>query len=165
MGDADEAQPDLVWRQDALQGLNSCKVAARAQTYADLDAGQVLGAFDLRLGRDVDAARRHRVGLAPHAPVVAGGSRVDGPVAGAADLALAALAHGVERSVEDLVGAAVHGRLGARGAKVDVVDELVVEPFLAEVALLLGHPLLQAVVGNDPELRHRHLHTHHMEAP
>ena len=76
------------------------------------------------------------------------GRHVDRPVAGAGDVGLAALLDRLEGA--DLVALDVMG--AAAGA--DELLELVIEALGAEVALLLGDPLLQAEMRLDDELGH-----------
>jgi hypothetical protein len=60
--------------------------------------------------------------------------------------------HRLERAVQNLVGSPVRGRPDAHVTEPRDGDELVIETGAGEVALLLGHPFLQAAVRNDPEL-------------
>src|SRR5437868_15384472 len=69
------------------------------------------------------------------------------PVAGAAHVGLAALLDALERARGALV-------VMLAGGRADQLTELVVQSFGAEVAFLLGHPLLQAEVRFDDELAH-----------
>src|SRR6185312_13983636 len=70
------------------------------------------------------------------------------PVAGAADIALAAL-------LEGLVGADLVAQIVALTVLGDeLVAELVVESFRGEITLLLGDPLLQPHMRRDDELCH-----------
>jgi hypothetical protein len=75
------------------------------------------------------------------------GGDVDGPVAGAADVGLAALLDALEGAFIDLVVVLALGRT-------DQLAKLIVEPFVAEVALLLGHPFLQTEMRFDHEFGH-----------
>src|SRR5207244_3005536 len=78
---ADEGELDLARLQHVLQTLQRREVAARVVADANLHVGQVLGRAERRLRRHVDARRRDRVGMAPHAPVLGGGGHVYRPVA------------------------------------------------------------------------------------
>src|SRR5262245_37700885 len=80
--------------------------------------------------------------------MAAGGGDIDRPMAGAADVGFAALGDRLEGA--DLAG---HGVMGA-AARPNELAEFVVEAFAGEVALLLGHPFLQAEVRFDDELGH-----------
>src|SRR5258708_29719075 len=76
-----------------------------------------------------------------------GGRDVDRPVAGAADISFAARLDALEGPLRALVVMLAAGRA-------DQFAEFVVEALGAEVAFLLGHPLLQAKVRLDDELAH-----------
>src|SRR5262245_29430957 len=77
-----------------------------------------------------------------------GGSDVDRPVAGAADVGLAAALEGLKRA--DLVAEIVRGTV----ARLDGLTEFVVESLGFEVALLLRDPFVQPEVRFDQK---RHL--------
>src|SRR5690348_1945471 len=74
-------------------------------------------------------------------------------MAGGGDVAAAALLHVLEGAAADRQRHRVAGLDGGRAGEARGV-ELVVEPFVAEEALLLGHPLLQADVRLDAERGH-----------
>ena len=79
--------------------------------------------------------------------MAARGRDIDGPVAGAADVGLAALLDALEGAVIDLVVVLALG-----GA--DQLAEFVVEALVAEIALFLGDPFLQPEMRFDHELGH-----------
>src|ERR1700751_2621580 len=75
---------------------------------------------------------------------------VDGPVTGAADVGLASL-------LDALEGAFIHLVVVLAFRRADQLAEFIVEPFGAEIALLLGNPFLQAEMRFDHEFRHASL--------
>jgi hypothetical protein len=78
-----------------------------------------------------------------------GGRHVHSPVAGTSDVRLPALLDALERSGFSL------GDVMRPAARADELAELVVEPLVSEVALLLRDPLLQTKMRLDDELEHR----------
>src|SRR6476646_2843231 len=76
------------------------------------------------------------------------GGDVDGPMAGAADVGLAALFERLEGA--DPVTLVVNRALG----RLDHLLENVVEAFVAEIAFFLGDPFLKAEMRLDDKRRH-----------
>src|SRR5919199_1089088 len=161
---ADELQIDLVRLQKRLERLERREVAARVVADADLAAPEVLRAADGRIGGDVDARGCDGVRVAPHLAVLTGRRHVDCPVASGADVAGASRFHGLERAAADLrrrllrgLDAAVQVIVAPDAESVDGARpvERVVEALVAEVALVLGDPLLKSVVRLDLERTHQ----------
>ncbi len=88
-----------------------------------------------------------RIGVGVEPGMAVRGRDGHGPVAGAAHVGLAALLDALEGARGALV-------VMLAGGRADQLAELVVESLGAEVALLLGHPLLQTKVRFDDELAH-----------
>ena len=141
-----EVEVDLVGRHIRLKRLDGGVVAAGLVADRDRHAREILRPLDRRIRRHEDAGRRHRIDLAVKPALALGGCDPDGPVAGAAHVGVAA---GLER----LHGADAVALVVVRAVRrLHLLAEHVVEPFVLEVALLLGDPLLQAEVRLDDEL-------------
>ena len=135
------AQIGLVRRHVLLERLDGRVMAARLVAYRDRHAAQVLGRLDRRLGRHEHRRGGNRVRVGVHLGVALGCGDVDGPVAGAAHVAVAA-------RFDVLVGADLVRR-GVRVGEVlafESLAELVIEAFGLEIALFLRNPLMQAEV-------------------
>ena len=131
-----------------LERLHGRIVAAGLVADRNRHAGEIGRIFDLRIGGDENAGRRHRIDVGVHLAVAIGGRDVDGPVAGAAHVRLAAF---LERLIgADLVALVVNLAVG----RAHQLAEFVFEAFLAEIVLLLRHPFLQAEMRFDEEFRH-----------
>ena len=114
----------------------------------DRHVGEVGRRLHRRVGGNEDAARGNRIGVGIELGVAPGGRHVHRPVAGAGDIGLTPL-------LDRLEGACLAGLDVMRpAAGADELLELVVETLVAEVALLLGDPLLQAEMRLDDELGH-----------
>src|SRR5690349_15917352 len=146
IGQPDEAQLDLRALQVRFQPLDGRVVAARVVADALRRAGQVVGPLVAGLGGHEDPGGADGVRLAPHLAAADRGGGVDRPVTGGGDVAAAALLHVLEGAAGDLDGRLVRRpdrRRADRRAGEAPRLELVVKPRLAEVPVLLGHPLLE----------------------
>ncbi len=120
------------------------------------DARQIGRRADRGVGWNVDRARQHGVGTAPHAPGLLDSRLVDRPVARAAHVSLPTALGLVE-----LVGSDAHVAVACRriyvllGVLLDLHVELEVQARVSEIALLHRDPVLEATVGGDMEGRHR----------
>src|SRR5262245_25931306 len=103
---------------------------------------------DRRFRRDENPARRHRVGVGIELAMARRGRDVDGPMAGGAHVAGAALLEGLVGA--DLVAQVMDLAVLRRG----LLAKLVSEPLRGEIALFLGHPFVQPEMRGDDELGH-----------
>src|SRR6185312_17091269 len=142
-----EGQVDLAGLEILLERLDRRVMAARLESDRDGDAGEIGWGADFRIRRHEDSGRRDRVDVCVEPGVAPGSGDVDGPVTGAADVALASLLDALEGAFVRLVVV-----LAFAGA--DQLAEFIVEPLGAKIALLLGDPFLQPEMRFDHEFRH-----------
>jgi hypothetical protein len=128
-----------------LQRLDTGVVTARLIAHGERDSRQILGLANRRIGRHEDRGRRHRVGARVQLAVAGSRRDIHGPVAGAADIRGAA---GFQRLVGAHLGALV---MDLAGGLLHFLVEGVLEPLVAKISLLLGHPFLQSEVRLDHE--------------
>src|SRR5262249_20163886 len=112
----------------------------------DWNAGEILRLSDWRILGHEHARRRHGIdaGIKPALALRRGDA--DGPMAGAAHVGAAA-------ALERLHGAGLVALVMVRAVgRFDQLLKDVVEAFVLEISLLLGHPFLQPKVRLDDEL-------------
>src|SRR5262249_31798608 len=122
-------------------------------------SGQLLRPVDRRVRRHHDAPGRDHIGFAPHPSDLLGGRVIDGPVARAGNVRLDALVAfallvGFERAGKDVDDLAAGGDLLLLAFRRQAAAKFVIQPGVAEVALLVSYPFLQAAVRLDREFRH-----------
>src|SRR5215475_10083522 len=117
-------------------------MAAGLEADGDRYAGEIGRRADLRIRRHEDPGGRDRIDVGVELGVTLRGGDVDRPMAGAAHVGLASLLDALEGAFVDLVVVLAFGRA-------DQLAKLVIESLAAEIALLLGHPLLQAEMRFD----------------
>jgi len=142
-----EREVDLAGREVLLQRLDRRIVAAGLEADRDRHPGKVGRRAYGRIGGNENSRRRDRVGVGIEPGMAVRRRHVDRPVTGAAHVGFAALLDALERAFRALV-------VVLAVARPDQLAELVVETLGAKVALLFGHPLLQAKVRFDDEFAH-----------
>ena len=141
-----EGQIDLVGRHKLLERLDGRIMAAGLIADGDWNAGEILGLPDRRILGHEDARRRHRIDAGIEPAVALRGGDADGPMAGAAHVRGAA-------ALERLHGADLVALVMVRAVgRFDQLLKVVIEAFVLEISLLLGHPFLQPKVRLDDEL-------------
>src|SRR6516164_6344449 len=145
-------QIDLVGRHIRLERLDGRIVAARLIADGDWNAGEILRFSDWRILGHEDARRRHRIDAGIKPAIALRRGDADGPMAGAAHVGAAA-------ALERLHGADLVALVMVRAVgRFDQLLKDVVEAFVLEISLLLGHPFLQPKVRLDDELVLAHVY-------
>src|SRR5204862_262604 len=124
-------------------------MAARLLPDRDRYAGEIGGVLDVGVRRHKDRGGGHRIGVGVELAVADRGGDIDGPVTGAADVAVAAALKGLIGAdlVAEIVDPAGRGRR-------ELVAELAIEPFVPEIALVARHPFMEAHMRRYDEFRH-----------
>src|SRR5437868_4793731 len=145
----DKGQLDVLRLQILLQGLDRRVMAARLVPDRDRYAGEIGGVLDVGVRRHKDRGGGHRIGVGVELAVADRGGDIDGPVTGAADVAVAAALKGPIGAdlVAEIVDPAGRGRR-------ELVAELAIEPFVPEIALVARHPFMEAHMRRYDEFRH-----------
>src|SRR4029079_14753859 len=125
-------------------------VAARLIADRDRHAGEIRRLLHLGVRRNENAACLNLVEISRKLAVALGGGDVHGPMAGAGEVGLPAALEGLHRAhlVAKLLRRAV--------ARLHQLAELVVEPLVLEVTLLLSDPFMQAEMRFDDEFLFGH---------